>query len=79
MLALGELFTVKVNPAAADDDAEIAPISSYPRLVAATMAHTSSMVGVRAPKLSQKVVRHYDVYFCLNTDSVCNHVYALFC
>ena len=53
--ALGEMFAVRVGPTEAGDKAETVTVNNYPRLLAAVLAHAASMVGVRPPKLPQKV------------------------
>jgi len=54
--ALGEMFAVRVGPTEAGDKADkTVTVNNYPRLLAAVLAHAASMVGVRPPKLPQKV------------------------
>ena len=56
-----------------EDKSEPATVNNYPRLLAAVLAHAASMVGVRPPKLPQKVMRYeacsffvpyYVIYLC---------------
>ena len=56
--ALGEMFAVRLSPHQAGDKSESETVNSYPRLLAAVLAHAASMVGVRPPKLPQKVTRY---------------------
>jgi len=54
--AVGEMFTAKTSPDRAAERSELVAVNSYPRLLAMMLAHASSMVGVRPPKLPTKVV-----------------------
>jgi len=55
--ALGEIFAMRLSPdQVCDMSDEPETESNYPRLLTAVLAHAASMVGVRPPKLPQKVI-----------------------
>jgi len=64
---MGEMFTVKSSSDRGGDKSfEAVVVSSYPRLLAVMLAHAASMVGVRPPKLPNKVVRYCNALkFCI--------------
>ena len=64
--AVGEMFASRPSPDQGGDASESLAVNSYPRLLAAMLSHTASMVGVRPPKLPNKVVRYCNVpRFCV--------------
>lgn len=55
--AVGEMFAVRTSPDRGGDKSEPLAVNSYPRLLAVMLAHAASMVGVRPPKMPNKVVK----------------------
>ena len=57
---MGEIFAMRRCPDRPANQSELVAVNSYPRLLAMMLALTSSMVGVRPPKLPTKVARYCD-------------------